>query len=499
MAVVEILCGFIVLLLLIYYYTVKLYSVWKKVGVPGPTPIPPFGNFFPVLCGKISIGDQMVKFYNQYKRIPIFGFYIRGQHVLGVNDPDIIKSILIKDFSKFASRGIALNEVAEPLSQHLFALEPKRWRPLRMRLSPIFTSGKLKDMFSLILECSNILEKYLESLVEKETLIEMREFSAKFTTDVIGSCAFGIDMNAMSNEQCKFRDIGREFFGPGWNQAIRLRVREAFPRLYTLLGHILPYDDMTTFFIKAVLDMIEYRKKNNIVRPDFINTLMDLQAHPEKLNIELTDHLLVAQAFVFFVAGFETSASTITNALYELAQNQDIQDKLRNEIREHYQINNGEWKYENIKNMQYLDGVFKETLRKYPPVTVIMRKSSEEYTLEDLKITLPKDTRIFIPAYAIHRDPDIYPNPDVFDIDRFKEDVVATRHPMHYLPFGDGPRNCIGARFAIFQTKIGLIKILRNYKVDVCEKTQIPFINEPLTFTLAPKHGIILKVTKVES
>ncbi|XP_017791301.1 PREDICTED: probable cytochrome P450 6a14 [Habropoda laboriosa] len=496
---VEILCGLTVLLLLFYYYMVRPYEVWKKIGLPGPTPSLIFGNFYPVLIGKTSIGDQMTKFYKQFKHLPIFGLYIRGHHVLAVNDPNVIKTVLIKDFSKFADRGIALNEVAEPLSQHLFALEPKRWRPLRTRLTPLFTSGKIKDMLALILESSKTLEKYLETLVEKETSVEVREIAAKFTTDVIGSCAFGIDMNAISNEQCQFREIGREFFGPGWKQGLRLRMREAFPRLYTLLGYLLPEDQMTTFFTKVVMDMIEYRKENNVVRPDFINTLMDIQAHPEKINIELTKHLLVAQAFVFFVAGFETSASTISNALYELAQNQDTQDKLRNEIREHYKRNEGEWKYENIKDMPCLDAVFKETLRKYPPVTVIMRKNSEPYTFEDVNITIPKNTRIFIPVYGIHRDPEIYPNPDVFDIDRFKEDAVATRHPMHYLPFGDGPRNCIGARFAIFQTKIGLIKILRNYKLDVCEQTQIPFINEPRTFTLAPKHGLILKITKTGS
>lgn len=73
-----------------------------------------------------------------------------------------------------------------------------------------------------------------------------------------------------------------------------------------------------------------------------------------------------------------------------------------------------------------------------------MRQSLEDYTFESIKLTIPKDTRIFIPIYAIHRDPDIYPNPEVFDINRFNKEAEATRHPMHYLPFGDGPRNCIG-------------------------------------------------------
>lgn len=498
MAAFEVLCGFVALFLALYYF-LKPPQFWEKKNIPGPKPFSVFGNFLPVLTARRSMGDQMTIFYKQYKHEPMFGLYWQERLVLAINDPDLIKTVLIKDFSKFAHRGLRVNEKTEPLSLHLFSLEPERWRPLRTRLSPIFTSSKLKDMFSLILHCSNTLEKCTETLVSKKEYIEVRELAARFTTDVIGSCAFGVDMNAMSKTQCRFREIGKEFFGTSLKQMLKNRFRENFPRIYTFLGYILPTDDTTTFFTNAVLDMIEYRRKNNIVRPDFINTLMDLQDHPEKLSIELTKPLLVAQAFVFFVAGFETSSLTIAHALYELAQHQDLQDKLRNEITKHYELTNGKWQYENIKNMPILDAVFKETLRKYPPVTIIMRKNTEDYTFEEMKLTIPKNTRIFIPIYAIHRDPDIYPNPDVFDIDRFKESAVAARHPMHYLPFGDGPRNCIGARFAIFQTKIGLIKILRTYKVDICDQTQIPYINERRTFMLSPQHGLVLKITNVES
>ena len=88
--------------------------------------------------------------------------------------------------------------------------------------------------------------------------------------------------------------------------------------------------------------------------------------------------------------------------------------------------------------------LFTETLRMYPPASILMRKATSEYTFNDTKITIPKETTIWIPAFAIHRDSAIYPNPDTFDPERFDKDAMASRHPMHYLPFGDGPRNCIG-------------------------------------------------------
>jgi len=494
----EILCGIAVIILALYYFFTSTYDFWKSRGVTGPQPIPGFGNFKDVMFAKKSFGDYVTEVYKAYKNEPMVGIYIRKTPVLIVKDPDLIKDILIKDFSTFANRGLPTFKKAEPLSQHLFALEPKRWRPLRTKLSPVFTSGKLKEMFSLISKCSDHLVQYMEKVTSKNESVECRELTAKYTTDVIGTCAFGIEMNAMSNDDSEFRKMGRQVFQPTWRNVIRFRLRQMIPWLYEMLGYILPQTELTKFFTRVIVETMDYREVNNITRHDFIDMLRELKKHPDKLgDIELTDELITAQAFVFFAAGFETSSTTISNALYELALNQKIQNNLREEIDEIYVKHGGDLTYDVVKKMDYLDKVFKETLRKYPPVTVLMRQSTSSYTFDDTKVNIPKNQRIFIPCYAIHRDPDIYPNPDAFDPERFSEEAVQSRHPMFYLPFGDGPRNCIGARFAVHQTKIGLIKILRHYKVEICEKTPIPYINDPKAFLLAPIGGIHLKIIKI--
>nr|XP_033326774.1 probable cytochrome P450 6a14 [Megalopta genalis] len=495
----EILCGVVAVLFLFYYYLTSTYNFWKKRGVPGPKPIPLFGNIASVMFSRLSMAQYMREVYKKYKSEPVLGLFIRRQPLLVINDTELIKRVLIKDFTKFSDRGLSFAETAEPLSKHLFFLETKRWRSLRTRLTPVFTSGKLKEMFFMIVDCANNLEKRLETLAVKGDPIDCQELTNRYTVDVIGTCAFGINMNYVSDVETTFRKIGKEFFTVSLAQQLRVSAKNIAPKLYNLLSSILPRPFGTDFFIKSVLTMIQHRKKNNIVRNDFIDTLMDIQAHPEKLeNIDVTDSLLAAQAFVFFLAGFETSSTAISNALYELALNQDIQNKLREEINEHNELNNGEWHYENIKAMPILDGVFKETLRIYPSVPFIDRRSVDNYTFEDFKFSIPKDIYVSIPMYGIHNDPDIYPNPDVFDISRFTPEAESKRNPMHYLPFGDGPRNCIGTRFAVFEVKLALIKTIRNYKFDVCEKTTIPYKVDPRALLLAPNHPIILKVTKVE-
>ncbi|XP_032669229.1 cytochrome P450 6A1-like [Odontomachus brunneus] len=497
MGPLEVLCGIVALVFTLYYYFTSTFDFWKSRGIRGPQPIPLFGNIKDVMLARKAMSDYLLEIYKRYKDESLIGVFARRTPILVVKDPNFIKDILIKDFSNFANRGLPIYEKTEPLSQHLVALEAKRWRPLRTKLSPVFTSGKLKEMFPLILECSEHLEQYVEKLASRNEHIECRELTAKYTTDVIGSCAFGIETNSLSDIDSEFRTMGREVFARKWYNVIRFRIREAAPWLYVILGYILPRTRVTKFFTRILMENIDYREKNNIVRHDFVDTLRELKRYPDKIDIELTDSIIASQAFVFFIAGFETSSTTMSHALYELAQNHKIQDRLREEINLMYTKNGDTLTYDNIKEMDYLDKVFKETLRKYPPATFLMRKSTSNYTFDGTKINIPKGQTIWIPVYAIQRDPDIYPDPDFFDPDRFNEEIMQTRNAMFYLPFGDGPRNCIGARFAIYQTKVGLIKILRNYIVDICDKTQIPYINDPKAFLLSPRGGIYLRITKI--
>ncbi|KMQ92082.1 cytochrome p450 6a1 [Lasius niger] len=461
----EILCGIAAILLAVYYYLTSTFDFWKSRGIRGPQPIPGFGNFKDVMLTKKCNADYIIKIYNDYKDESMIGIFTSRTPVLIVKDPDLIKDILIKDFTKFADRGVAFHEKLDPLSQHLFALEPKRWRPLRTRLSPVFTSGRLKEMFSLISQCAERLERYIEKLASKNEPIECRELTAKYTTDVIGTCAFGIEMNALSDEDSEFRRMGRLIFMPTWKTILRSRLKQFLPWVCDILSYILPKTEITKFFTRIVVETMDYRDANNVVRHDFIDILRELKKHPDKLgDFELTDTLIAAQAFVFFGAGFETSSTTMSNALYELALNQEVQDKLREEIDEEYIRHNGNFTYENIKKMNYLDKIFKETLRKYPPVPVLTRKTTSSYTFDGTKVNIPKNQNIWIPIYAIQRDPDIYPKTDVFDPERFTDEVVQTRHPMFYLPFGDGPRNCIDVMLMKKSETDYFVEIYNNYK-----------------------------------
>lgn len=195
---------------------------------------------------------------------------------------------------------------------------------------------------------------------------------------------------------------------------------------------------------------------------------------------------------------FETSSSTMTNCLYELSINEDIQKKVREEVRKATKKHDGKISYDSISEMPYLEQCINETLRKYPVVTALQRCSIQDYKIPDTDIILPKGTAISIPVYGINWDEDIYPNPSKFDPDRFSPEETQKRHPFTQLGFGEGPRICIGMRFGIVEMKLGLAKILLRYKFTLDRsKTSVPLKFAPNNFILTPSEKIFLNLEKI--
>ncbi|CAD6208146.1 GSCOCT00010402001.2-RA-CDS [Cotesia congregata] len=485
----------IIFLVIYYYYFINNWNYWSSQDVVGPKPSIPFGTVGDIVIGKHNLGTYLQEIYTTYKKSKLVGVYRLRKPILIVNDLDLIKDVLIKDFSKFADRGREIHDKHEALAVNLFNLEPQRWRPLRSKLTPMFTSVKLKDMFYLLVQCADQMETYLDKFENGQ--VDMREIATRFTTDVIGVCVFGLQANALAEEDSLFRKMGKRIFELNIRNVGRTILGSFLPELYKVVGYFFRDSVLDNFFIGITKDTMDYRRKNRINRHDFVDLLIELKDEPSKVGeLELTDKVLAAQLFVFFAAGFETSSTTIGNALYEMALNHSVQEKLRQEIKDELIRTDGKFTYEGVKNMKYLDKVFLETLRKYPPLPFLTRRSMEPYTFTGTNLTIPAKTEVWIPMLGIQRDPEYYPNPSVFNPEHFSEEQVKSRHDMTFLSFGDGPRNCIGARFGLMQTKIGVITVLRNHTVDICDKTDHNYEVDHRAFLLVPKNGIFLNINR---
>jgi len=208
------------------------------------------------------------------------------------------------------------------------------------------------------------------------------------------------------------------------------------------------------------------------------------------VNKRLTEDEILAQAWIFFIAGYETTATTLSFCSYELALNPDCQQKLYEEVSSAVD-QNGEISYEILTKLPYLDSVISETLRLYPPVIRLERETMTDYKLGDTGIELYKGQIIEIPTYAIHHSEEYYPNPDKFNPERFMPENRDQIVPYTYIPFGAGPRNCIGMRFALMETKLGLAQIIRRFRLVRSVKTEVPLKFLTVTPLCAAKSLIV--------
>lgn len=187
------------------------------------------------------------------------------------------------------------------------------------------------------------------------------------------------------------------------------------------------------FFMKTMHDTFDYREKNNVERNDFVSLLLNLKD-------TLSKEELAADGMLVFAGGFESSSSLMSFTLYELALNQDIQEKLREEILQAVQYNDGKVGYELLNSLKYLDMVTKEVLRKFPPIAINSRKCTKDFQVPDSDFIITEGTTVNINVFSLQRDAEYFPDPLKFDPERFNDENVKNIKPFTYLPFGDGPR-----------------------------------------------------------
>ncbi|KAK3736032.1 hypothetical protein QZH41_002750 [Actinostola sp. cb2023] len=225
---------------------------------------------------------------------------------------------------------------------------------------------------------------------------------------------------------------------------------------------------------------------------DFLDMLLNATSVDTTEHKKLTDDEVIAQCVVFLLAGYESSSFTLSMMCYSLATNPDVQERLQQEIDRVWTDEDEMPSYDMVHKLPYLDMVMSETLRLYPPAFASFRECNKECVVNGVKI--PKDALILVPAYSIHRDPNIYPNPEKFDPERFSAEAKQSRDPYLYIPFGHGPRNCVGMRFAQMEIKLVLVRLLKKYSLVVTTETKPPQLQIKATLTVTG--GVYLGVVK---
>ena len=348
---------------------------------------------------------------------------------------------------------------------------------------------------------------HLRLSADKDEKINLKDMCGKYSMDTMASCAFGVNAGSFSsgNKESRFVRDAKSVMD------LDLYTGIAFGA-YSIPGisHLMdlfkipvykPFE--MKFFIDTITQTIRSRRETKQRRNDLIDLMIDAikdelsvedaEEHDEEMkkalhtkSKKLDEDKVIATAVVMLVAGYDTTAITMSTCLWYLTQYPDIQKRLQEEIDETFEGDGNvldSLDYTKIQGMEYLDQCIHETLRINPPVGANWRQCTLDYRIPGTDVVIPKGAEVHIPVRGIHLDEEVYPNPRTFDPDRFSKEAKIDRHPMAFLGFSQGPRNCIGLRFALLELKVGLIKILKEYEILACADTPKEFTLDPTSMT----------------
>ncbi|KAK9508530.1 hypothetical protein O3M35_006068 [Rhynocoris fuscipes] len=490
-----IICLLVMAALIIYRWLIKDHNYWKNQGVPYLRQSFPFGNISDMILMKKTTGEVYRDIYRMFPNQLAGGFYKFNEPMLMIRDPELIRLVMIKEFSKFSNNDFNVSKDVDPLlAINPFVTTAPEWRNIRAIQLPAQSLSKIKSMVPEMVNCSNQMINYLKENINKPH--EAKTVSGCYTGDTVAVCAFGLRSNSYSNDEPGFAAVTKgELFGSNYWDNFSILCAMLAPKIGKLLKLRVIHKEVEDYFVKVINAASDYRIKNGIKRNDFLQQLIDTNNNSENTkpvynNIEMAGHCMT-----FYMDGYETTSLLLGFALYELAKHPEIQNEVREEI---IQISKdiNDFDVSSISSLTKLDNVVSETLRLHPPIQAVTRICSEDTTLEckGQKYHIRKGMSVVIPIYALHTDPENFPEPELFNPERFNKQNKPLIKKFTYIPYGEGPRICIGIRFALTQVKLAMIAILLKFRILLNEAQDGPIKLDPRnTFLHTPNGGLWLR------
>ncbi|XP_049887921.1 cytochrome P450 6B5-like [Pectinophora gossypiella] len=463
------------------YYILGSYNefYWKKRGVRFYSKNKLTGPLWEYIISNQPTFTIIHGIYKKYRKEPIVGIGQLFTPTFLVIDKQNIQHVLQSDFQAFNHRGTEISK-SDVLNDNILFMHGLRWKLMRQNMTPLFTAAKLKDMYYILDKSAQDFMDYLKN--DPLKLNNLFDTFSTFCSAAIGAAVFGI--TTKSTFDSPFLKMSQDALAPTLKTNIKFTLTSLFPNAAKVFG-LKFFGDHESFFIGAIKQVIRQREKEHVKKHDFADICVSLQKKGKLKDLdtgyelEPTDEILAAQAFFFFLAGVEPTAASLFATFLELGRLPDILEKVQNEIDNTFEKYNGQMTYEAIAEMEYVEKVYNEALRMYPPIGILTRQCVKDSVLPVGNIKVSKGTKIFIPVYSLHHDPETYPNPHVFDPERFASDQSLS--DISYMGFGKGNRLCIGMRYAKMQAKAGIVHLLRNFSPKTTVgKGGIQFSKQPI-------------------
>ncbi|KAM7349409.1 putative cytochrome P450 28a5 isoform 2-T2 [Cochliomyia hominivorax] len=499
--------GLIVIIVLFYLFLISNFNYWKKLGVKSPPPLPFVGNYPSVLTQKRHVAYDLQDLYEKYKRTDNFvGIFSCRSPQLLITNGELVRRIYSTDFKHFHDN--EASRMVDEKSDFLFANNPfsltgEKWKERRAEITPGLTISRVKTVYPITRKVCKNMTSYIEDQIKigSKDGVDTRDLSLRFTSEVVTDCVLGLEAKSFSSKPSPIMRLITEIFEQNIILTLYTIVLGLFPSLSDFIKVRFFPKKSEDFFVKIMQDSIELRKKQkqqgiNEERVDFMNYILQLQ---EKKNLSTLD--LAAHTMTFLSDGFETTGSVLSHTLLLLGRDLERQQKLRQEILDKIGTN---YDFDNMMELPYLDACIHESIRIFPPGFFSNKLCTEPIELTNKNgktLLVPKNTVVVLPLHSVMNDGDYYGNPNSFEPERFLEEnggIKKFKDLGVYYGFGEGPRACLGMRFALVQLKSALVEIIRKFEVRVNPKTIRDNELDPKYFLSRLKGGIWLDFKKIE-
>ena len=396
-----------------------------------------------------------------------------------LSHPEHVKHILVSKHRNY-KKAFSYNFLSYTLGKGLFTNEGDSWLKQRRTAQPAFHRERLASLVRVMVEDTNALVSEWDEKAQAEEPVHLVEDMMMTTSAIVAHTLMGTDLGKQSEEIIGLINIIN-------NQTTRKLTNPLRSPMWMPTPNNLQLNKAIGRLDEIIYEIIGQRRKSATKQHDLLAMLME--AEDAESGDRMSDQQLRDEVVTLMLAGTETSANALSWTFSLLMQNPEALHKLRQEA--DALLTEGQLTNANLHLLDYTTKVLNESMRIYPPIWMIAREALEDDEIGGYPI--PRGSQVYLSSFIVHRHPDFWDKPNVFDPERFGEAHAKDRHKFAFFPFGGGPRYCIGNNFAMMEMQIILATLVHRFELQPI--STLPPALDPL-LTLRPKNEILLQLKK---